>query len=263
MDVTPPEMVSIAAETGYQGISLASGKMFLAPTMNTGVPIHSVIEDAALRRETMKRAASTGVKLDLMEGIILSPALDMEKCRMALDVTQEMGITQIATFDSDPDRGRASEHLAELCDMAADRGIGVCIEFHPRSQLRSVAQTAQLIGQGKYSGLKMLIDALHLARGGGTPQDVANVSPHVIDSAQFCDGPATSPDTKSYQYEAMFERQVPGDGQLPLKALLTAIPSTAVIYLEVPLRALREGGVSATERARRVIAGMRRIEAQA
>jgi sugar phosphate isomerase/epimerase len=104
---------------------------------------------------------------------------------------------------------------------------------------------------------------LHLARAGETPADLAKIAPNTIGSAQFCDAPAVSPGSKAYQYEAMFERQVPGEGELPLKALLRAIPKEAIIYLEVPLRAAREQGVSAEQRARRVISGMRRIEADA
>jgi sugar phosphate isomerase/epimerase len=261
MDVTPPEMVCIAAATGYQGVSLAAGKTFLSPEMNTDLPIHSVIDNVALRHETMKRAADTGVRLDLMEDIVLSPVLDRVKCRMALDVMEEMGITRAATFDADPDRTRASECLAALCEDATARGMGVCIEFHSRSHLKSAAAAAQLISRGHYPGLKILVDALHLARAGETPEDLAKIAPNTIDSAQFCDAPAVSPNSKAYQYEAMFERQVPGEGELPLKALLKTIPKEAIIYLEVPLRGAREQGVSAEQRARRVISGMRRIEA--
>jgi sugar phosphate isomerase/epimerase len=262
MDADPPAVVSIAAAAGYQGISLAAGARFLPAAMDPGTRIDSVIDDVSLRRETMRRAADTGVRLDMLEGLILSPDLTAAKWRMALDVMQEMGVKQLATFDSDPDRGRAADQLAALCESAQAREIGVCIEFHSRSQLRSIAAAAHLVDQGRYPGLKILVDALHLARGGETPEDVSAVAFQSIGCAQFCDAPAASTDAKAYRYEAMFERQIPGDGELPLAALLDAIPSDCIVYLEVPQRAARERGVSALERAQRALDGMRRLEAQ-
>jgi sugar phosphate isomerase/epimerase len=198
-----------------------------------------------------------------MEGFILSPVLSLERCRMAMDITAEMGIPQVATFDAETDSVRASEYLEALCEMAAERDLKICIEFHSRSKLRSIAAAAKLASEGRYRGLKILIDALHLARGGETPADVAQVPPALIDCVQFCDGPLLSPGGKAYGYEAMFERQVPGAGELPLVALLKSIPQEAFIYLEVPQRAAREQGLSAIERAQRAMDGMRSVIAAA
>jgi sugar phosphate isomerase/epimerase len=263
MEVTPPEAVRIAGMTGYQGVSLAAGNRFLPPGMATGPRVDSVLDDAALSRETLAQSRRTGVALDLLEGIILSPALDVRSIPEVLDVMQELGIPQLATFDADPERARAQSSLAALCELATARGLDVCIEFHPHSGLRSIDEAVALIETGHYPGLGILVDALHLARGGGAPSDVARIDPRLIACAQFCDAPAASPSREAYRHEAMFERQVPGDGELPLRDLLDAIPHDRIIYLEVPMKSLRDRGVNAHDRAQRALAGMRRLERSA
>jgi len=61
----------------------------------------------------------------------------------------------------------------------------------------------------------------------------------------------------------LHERMIPGTGELPLVEMLRAVPATVVISAEVPLRSLRDAGVSDLERARRVVAGVNRILAAA
>jgi sugar phosphate isomerase/epimerase len=259
MDVTPPEAVMIAGITGYHGVSLAAGKRFLPPGLASGLDVDSVLDDAAVRRETLAQSRRTGVALDLLEGIILSPALDPRTIPEVLDVMQELGIPQLATFDADPERQRARSCLAALCEQATVRGLNVCIEFHPHSALASIHEAVALIETGHYPGLGILVDALHLARGGSAPADVARIDPRLIACAQFCDAPAASPNREAYRHEAMFERQVPGDGELPLRDLLDAIPHDRIIYLEVPMKSLRDRGVSPRDRAARALAGMHRL----
>jgi sugar phosphate isomerase/epimerase len=258
MDVTPAECVAVAADTGYQGISLAAGKSFLPPRMDLGLPLISVIEDDAMRRETLQRARDTGITLDQMEGFILWPEMDLDRCRRAMDLTAEMGIPQVASFDADADQARSSDHLAALCDMAAERRLSIVIEPHSRSALPSVTAGAKRIAGGKFKNLKLLVDALHLTRGKETPDDVAKVR-EFIDCGQWCDGPLVSESGKAYAHEGMFERQVPGEGEFPLTDLMKVMPKEGVIYMEVPQRAAREAGVSARERARRAIDGIRNV----
>jgi hypothetical protein len=57
----------------------------------------------------------------------------------------------------------------------------------------------------------------------------------------------------------MFERRVPGDGEMPLEAILAHVRPDVIVSAEVPLRARREAGVSDLERARLVVDGTRRV----
>jgi len=237
---TPPEHIAAAAAAGYQGVSLMIGDAFMPVGVKLDCEPRDLIADTALRRETMKLAKATGIVIDAMEGFLLSPFFNLDTCRAALDASAEMGISQVAGMDMDPDRRRASENLAAWCEMAKERGLGACIEFMSLTQVKTLGNAVDLVKSGKYPGLTVMLDTLHLARSGGTPADVAKVDPALFDCVQFCDGPATAPDDAFYWHEAGIERQIPGDGALPLKAVYDAIPKDIVVYIEVPQHTARE-----------------------
>jgi sugar phosphate isomerase/epimerase len=82
----------------------------------------------------------------------------------------------------------------------------------------------------------VLVDPLHLARSGGTVDDVRRLPAGLLPYLQFCDaasaGPA--PDLEAAGAEARRTRLPPGDGALPLAGLLAAVPPSAALSLEVP-----------------------------
>jgi len=127
--------------------------------------------------------------------------------------------------------------------------------------ISSLKFAAGLATSGEYPGLALTIDSLHLARCGETPADVAPLDPTLIGAAQICDGPLLHPGQDAYRYEALFERGIPGEGELPLLDFLKSIPSDVLVSPEVPLQALRASGVSIQECARRAVEGTRRLEA--
>ena len=109
----PTELVAAASAAGYHGVSLMLGDTFMPPSIQMDAGTHSLLDDPELRRETAKVADSTGITFDAMKRFLLTPFFDVEKCRKAVDVTGELGLTQIAAMDADP-IGRAAENLAAL-----------------------------------------------------------------------------------------------------------------------------------------------------
>ena len=57
----------------------------------------------------------------------------------------------------------------------------------------------------------------------------------------------------------MYERRVPGEGAMALVTMLQTIQPEVVVSGEVPIRSLREAGVSDLERSKMVVAEMRRV----
>jgi hypothetical protein len=66
----------------------------------------------------------------------------------------------------------------------------------------------------------------------------------------------------NYMEEAMFERMVPGEGELPLADLLSVLPSDVVLEIEVPRRSLALSGVSPLARMRPCVDAARRLLAE-
>jgi sugar phosphate isomerase/epimerase len=108
------------------------------------------------------------------------------------------------------------------------------------------------------SNASVLVDALHFSRSGGTPADIASVEPSLFRYAQICDAAPDMPaDVPGLIREARTGRLLPGDGVLPLVALVRALPGTATLSVEAPVRAT--AGLPALERAQRAYQAMQAL----
>ena len=84
---------------------------------------------------------------------------------------------------------------------------------------------------------RLLIDTMHLVRSGSGAADLSALDPESIGYAQLNDT-TLAPRLENYMEEAMYERMVPGEGELPLGDILAVLPPDIVIELEVPRRSL-------------------------
>jgi sugar phosphate isomerase/epimerase len=158
----------------------------------------------------------------------------------------------------DPSWERTVDEIAAIVAMGAEYGATVVVESCPLLTIATLAQAMELIEIVSTPNFKLLIDTMHVTRS-GEAATLANIDPNLIDYVQISDGPLTAPSMEAYMDEAMDERRVPGEGEMPLVKMLQAIRPDVVVSGEVPMRSLREAGVSDLDRSRRVVAGMRRV----
>jgi hypothetical protein len=59
--------------------------------------------------------------------------------------------------------------------------------------------------------------------------------------------------------EAMYERMVPGEGELPLVEFLARVPDGVVVSLETPIRSLAEQGIGPRGRTERCVKAARKL----
>jgi sugar phosphate isomerase/epimerase len=213
-----------------------------------------------MRRETARALADTGVTIDLVDALVLTPDFSLTLAETVMDVFGELGARVFNVVQVDRDEGRGNENMAALCELAIPRGMIMAAEFSALGgPVSSLAKAVEMATSGKYPGLKVLIDSLHLARAGETPEDIAAIDPALIGASQICDGPLAWPGLKEYYYEALFERGIPGQGELPLRRFLDVIPENVIVSPEVPLKSLRDQGVPIRDCARRAVEGTRRL----
>jgi sugar phosphate isomerase/epimerase len=255
--LTTPEIVYLAADLGCEGVTINPG---IVP-VDLGGPVSRLDIDPAMRRATAQALADTGVKMDMMEPVALTPDFSFADNKSQLEVFGELGAVMFNIAVTDADQARVEENLAAICELAQTMRMQPLIEFFSCLDgcVPSLKSAMALIESGKFANLKLMIDALHLARAGETPADLAKVDPELIGAAQLCDGPVAYPGLDEYLHEALYERAIPGEGELPLVELLRIFPSDIIISPEVPLRSLRESGVPVRECARRVIEGTRKV----
>jgi sugar phosphate isomerase/epimerase len=180
------------------------------------------------------------------------PGRDIREAAADMDIMQELGAERVNTTSMDPDLGRSLDQFAALAEMARARGMKSTVEMCPVltiSNLDTALAALRHVGQPDF---RLLLDMMHLGRSGASGTDVAALDPESIGYVQLCDAPL-KPSNPNYMDEATFQRMVPGEGELPLRDYLAALPPGLVISLEVPLRAQAEAGMGPKERLTRCL----------
>lgn len=249
LDVGPAEAVSVAAAAGWPAVGI-----WFDPTSWTDT----------VAAEVRSRLDATGlVALDL-EPVMLSPAgATADHGERIVDAALTIGADHVLVASRDADHGRVAARLAELALRLGSSGIRLCLEFLPALGVKTLADAVTIVESVGHPALGVLVDSLHLARAGETPADAARVVAHrpaLLPYLQLADAPAEPPswDVPGLITEALHGRLLPGDGVLPLRALLDAVPRVPV-SVELRSRALMEGWADPTARAAVVLAATRRV----
>jgi sugar phosphate isomerase/epimerase len=250
LEVPPPELVTLAARTGYAFIGLR-----LHPVVPGGL-CYAIPAGGAALREMRARLSGEGISVRDIEVVTIDADFDAARLAPMLESAGELGATRLSVCGDDPDPARLVASFGALCDLAAGCGMGVDLECMGWRQVASLPAAVRVVQAAGRPNGGVLIDALHLARTGGAPDDLKEVPPELIVSAQLCDAPAAPPATEqAIIQEARAGRLLPGAGELPLCELLAALPAHAAISVEVPTASMQPP----EQRARAVHAATRAL----
>ena len=238
----PVQFINLAADLGCRYISTGLLPMTYNPH---GYPKWSLRDDPVLRRETSAAMRDRGVAISLCEGFGVRASGDVREYAGDLAVLRELGITRINAASIDRDLQRTLDQFAILAEMANALGIETTIEIGP-GPIANLPAALAAIRHVDRPYFRLLIDTMHFVRFGSSVSDIAALEPDVIGYVQLCDAPLKSK-YASYMEEALYERMVPGAGELPLLEILAMLPPDVVIGVEVPQRSLAEAGVGPRE----------------
>jgi sugar phosphate isomerase/epimerase len=248
LGVSPPDLVTVAAAAGFDAVGLR-----ISPAADGDRP-WPVWPGSPMLAETIRRCADTGVKVLDVEAVRLG-ALPVDYTA-TLEAAAALGARYVNAICDDADLGRLSDSFAALTAAAAGYGIRAVVEFMAYRSVRTLA--AAVVIAGRSDGGGVLVDALHVQRCGVPLAALRAVDPALISYVQLCDAPLAAPGAGPASADAMHEargaRLLPGDGRLPLGALLDALPAGIPVAVEAPQSA--DGGDSPlafAARARRAL----------
>jgi sugar phosphate isomerase/epimerase len=253
MDVGPAELVSIAAELGCRHVCL------FTHVHPEALQLFPCAWDAATLAEVTRRCSDTGVSAHSLEYFDVYPEIDLDSYRPGLEIGAQLGARCATTHVRDSDPRRAADNFARFCDIAGEFGISPAIEFTALAGPATLAAAEEIAAGANRANGGIALDTLHLFRSGGTVAAVAKLDPQLIKSVQMSDGPMRLQNASDYFNETVFERQVPGEGEFPLRELARFFPPGMVIDIEVPLKSYLSRGASALQRARLAVEGARRV----
>jgi sugar phosphate isomerase/epimerase len=241
LDVGPADTVSVAADAGFP----ATGIWFDPSTWTD-----------ATTKEVAARLSDTGVVALDIEPVILGRGPDPGD--RLVDTAAQLGAGHVLVASGPADRSEVLDRFASLCDRAAPAGVAIVLEFLPIFTVGSLAAAIEIVQEAGRPNAGVLVDTLHLARSGGTAADLRAVPPRLLPYLQLADAPAAAPPQEQLRDEALHGRRLPGDGALPLAAVLDAVPAVPV-SLEIRSRAAMEAYPDPTDRARAVLAATQQL----
>lgn len=218
MDATPPDVVDAAAAAGFGACGL---HLDPARTLPTALPV--------LRT----RLDDCGVQLLDIEVVRLRSGRPADDHRALLDIAAELGAMWVLTVVDIPEPAEQIDRLSRLDEIAAEFGVEISLEFMAFTAVHTLADALNLAGT--VPRCRVLVDALHLARTGGSAAEVA-LHASKLSYVQLCDAPTAAPgggSPSALAEEARHNRLLPGDGELDLAGLVASIPADMALSVEV------------------------------
>ena len=246
LQCSPPEMITIAARTGYQFVSLRM------TAVTPHEKIYPLMTDRTLMKETKNHLADMGIRVHDIELVRLDPETEPESYRSFLEAGSEPGARAVIVQLPDPEKGRAIDRFARLCDLAQPFGLTVDLEFLPWTENKDLKAATAIISAADKPNAGILVDTLHFSRSGSRLEDLRSIPREWFHFVHLCDAPADVPiATDELIYTARAGRQFVGQGEINLHDILVSMP-TVPYSLEIPNEALMKE-LGPEEFARRAI----------
>ncbi|GAA4810101.1 sugar phosphate isomerase/epimerase [Sphingosinicella ginsenosidimutans] len=172
--------------------------------------------------------------------------------RRMVEIAAEVGAANVLVVGQDPDLPGVADAFAQMCALGETCGVRIALEFMLFSSVRTLDDAIAIVRGAGSPAAALLIDPLHLDRAGYAPGDVAALPGEWLPYAQFCDAPAARLDRDDHVgllAEARDDRALPGEGVLPLRALLGALPPDIPLSIELRSKELRDAFPDPVERA--------------
>ena len=243
LDVGPIDAPRVAAEAGWEAVGI-----WFDPTTWTEKT------SSAVARALTEHGV---VALD-MEPVILTS--DGDPGDALIDAAIAIGAKNVLVASRLPVSPDVIDRFGALCDRAAAGNLTLVMEFLPIFGVRNLADALQVVRGAGRPNSGVLVDTLHLARSGGTVEELLAAGTGMFPYLQLADAPNTAPadGLNGLLREALHGRLLPGEGELPLADVLRTVPDVAV-SVELRSERLRAEYPNPVDRARAVMVATRTV----
>ena len=242
LSLTPPELIHEASALGLDFVGI---RLQQVTPDSEGYPL---MRQPTMLRHTLNALRTTGIKIEDVEFIKLTPDFSAHSWEPLLDIASALGARSVITAPYDPDLNRLRNNLSEFIELSSQRHLRVMLEFFPWTVIPSLESAWDLVEP--ISGAAILIDSLHFDRSNSSLATLKRIPKERLPVIQLADAPRHAPYSELELLETARATRLPlGDGAIPLRQLLNQLPQSTPISLEIPrITRSREIGVQATLR---------------
>jgi len=208
-DLPVPDSVTAAAAAGWPAC---------------GIWFDHEVWTAAHEREVLRRVADSGIAVLDVEPIIVG--LEPDVSERLIVAAAGLGARFVLFTSRTGDWNAVVDRFGRACDLATevDPELVVVYEFLPAFPIGTLGQALRVVEEAGRENGAVLVDNLHLARSGVTPEVLHSLDPSLFPYLQVSDAPRQSPKgSDELLHEARHARLWPGDGELPIGELLSAV----------------------------------------
>ena len=243
-----PERITAAAVNGFTDLSLSSADQTWAR------------EAGVSPDELRRRAADQGVALSTVDGIVewyphappkrpLGAPVPVHESLRAAGEFGASTVNAIAPYPTDLPLEGIAEHLAALCDEAADRGLRVHFEFTPRSPIDDVVKADELTRLAARPNGGILFDTWHFFQVLPDLDALTAIDGSRIFAVQVSDGTETF--VEGLLADTFRHRLLPGAGTFPLVEVLRTLDAIGGLTVAGPeVLSVEQFALDVTEAAR-------------
>lgn len=252
---SPLESIRIASEVGYDHVGLR-----IHPTAAADAP-SPLLGDRALVAGCQRLLDDTGLTVTEVESWMIRRDFDLKQSPAAMEIAAMLGtprLIAVADMRGAIEQAEIEDRFAAFAELASGFGLGVDFEPIAHRAAGTLVEALAVVAAGAAHGAGLILDMLHIDRMGISPAELAAVDRSLLHNIHLCDAPPKPDDLATMVQHSAFDRDLPGDGALPLKAYLHALPADRPLSLEIPMTRLAET-VSPKERARRCLDASKRL----
>lgn len=207
----------------------------------------------ATTRAIRQQARDAGVELLDCEVAWIMPGPPDPWLTELVGIAAELGAQNLLCVSSDPDMAATTAKFQAMVSVAEGTGVRVNLEFGIFTEVKTIHMARAVLEQVEGKAKALLVDTLHWARSGGTAEDLKAIPREWLSYCQPCDAPAQGPDTSDFDAiidDAINRRMPLGQGGLPLKPMVDALPAELPMAIEERSATLRNAFPDLIERAR-------------
>jgi sugar phosphate isomerase/epimerase len=233
LGLAPPEVVRVAARTGYRSVGLC---LIEATAASLAYPL---MRDPVMMRATRAALAETGVGVLDIELVRITPDIDIAALEPVFAAAAELSARYVITAPYDPDLARLADGLDAIAGLAARYGLRAALEFFPWTAVPNLNAAVRVVEASGREDVGILVDALHFNRSNSTFEQLDRLPASRLPFVHVCDAPVQESYTNDELLHAgRVERLPPGEGGIDILGLLKHMPAGIPIALEVPMTAM-------------------------